>query len=81
VVEMWLSAEAARAYVGCRTIKGWYEWRRRHGIVTRANRTVNRLDLDRALLPRAKAPRRGGGAAGHPHSLDNLRLAPTHRAE
>lgn len=73
----WLRPAEAQVYVGCKTIKAWYQWRRRHGIVARGNGTVNRADLDRELRPRAARPQRGGGAAGHPHSLANLLLGPT----
>ena len=73
--ETWLTAAAARAYVGCKTMQGWYTWRKRHGIVKRVNGTVNRFDLDRALRVRAARPRvsPGGGGARHPNSLANLR--------
>lgn len=75
MVETWLKAEAARAYVGCKTLKGWYEWKRRYGIVKRRNGTVARADLDRALRGKAEAPRRhlGGGGTRNPNSLANLR--------
>jgi hypothetical protein len=75
MTETWLNAEAARAYVGCKTLKGWYEWRRRYGVVKRQNGTVNRFDLDRALRVRAALPQRirGGGHTRHPNSLANLR--------
>jgi hypothetical protein len=71
--ETWFNSEAARAYVGCKTVKAWYAWRKAHGIVKRTNGTVNKADLDRALKVRKDTPRRGGGAAGHPNSLANLR--------
>lgn len=77
MADIWLSAVDACAYVGCKTIKGWYEWRRRHGIVTRSNGTVNRTDLDRELRPLEGRRRRGGGAARNPRSLANLLLGPT----
>lgn len=63
---IWLRSDEAQRYVGCRTIKGWYEWRRRHGIVARNNGTVSRLDLDQAL----RVPRR---RRMNPASLANLR--------
>ena len=68
--EFWLDSKAACAYVGCKTIGGWYAWRKRHGIVKRANNTVNRADLDRALRYRPVAR---GGSVRHPNSLANLR--------
>jgi len=70
--DLWLTAEEARAYIGCKTIKGWYEWKRRHRIVKLANGRINRADLDRALMPRKTAPKRGGGASRNPNSLANL---------
>lgn len=69
---LWLTSREACAYVGCKTVKGWYEWRKRHGIVKRTNGTVNRADLDRALTVRT--PRRSGGSVRHPQSLANLAL-------
>lgn len=70
----WFDAKTAQAYVTNKTIGAWYAWRKRHGIVTRANGSVLKADLDRALaLRRARAPRHGGGSARHPNSLANLR--------
>ena len=66
---IWLRSDEAQRYVGCRSIKGWYEWRRRHGIVARGNGTVSRLDLDQAL----RRPRKS--SVMHPASLSNLRSA------
>lgn len=45
----WLNSRAAQRWVGCKTLKGWYAWRRRHHIVPRANGTVAKRDLDREL--------------------------------
>ncbi len=64
----WLSSCEAQLYVPCRTLKGWYEWRRRHGIIARANGSVAKADLDRALSLRGKRPRRMAAA-----SLANLK--------
>jgi hypothetical protein len=74
---LWLTSDEARRYVGCKTMKGWYEWRKRHGVVKRRNNTVNRADLDRALRALAARPRNyvGGGGAHHPSSIANLRKA------
>jgi hypothetical protein len=63
---IWLRSDQAQRYVGCRSIKGWYEWRKRHGIVARSNGTVSRLDLDQAL----RRPRKSTVRAA---SLANLR--------
>lgn len=63
----WFSAAEAAAYVPCKTVKAWYEWRRRHGIVPRANGSVAKADLDRVL--RRRKVRRVMAAA----SLANLR--------
>lgn len=63
----WLRSRQAQAYVGCKSLKGFYAWRRRHGVPYRSNGTVNKADLDRALLPK-KTLRRI-----HPNSLANLR--------
>jgi len=63
----WLDSKAAAAYVGNKSVKGFYDWCRRHFIVRRNNGTVARADLDRAL--KAKRPKRVMAAA----SLANLR--------
>ncbi len=47
----WFDSRTAQAYVGCRTLKGWYEWRKRHAIVG-SGRRVAKADLDRALKGR-----------------------------
>ncbi len=63
----WFDAKTAAAYVCCRTVKAWYIWRRRHGIVARNNGTVLKADLDREL--KRRKPRR----VMHAASLANLR--------
>lgn len=63
----WFSARIAALYVPCRTVKAWYEWRRRHGIVARANGSVAKADLDRELR------RRKSRRVMAPASLANLR--------
>jgi len=63
----WFNAKTAAAYVPCKTVKAWYAWRRRHGIIARANGSVAKADLDRVL--RRRKPRR----LMHPASLANLR--------
>ena len=62
----WFDSKTAAAYVPCRTLKAWYAWRRRHGIIKRANGSVAKADLDRVL--RRRKPRR----LMHPASLANL---------
>jgi hypothetical protein len=62
----WFDSKTAAAYVCCKSIEGWYEWKKRHGIVSRSNHTVAKADLDRAL--KIKRIRRM-----HPESLKNLR--------
>ncbi len=66
----WFDAKTAALYVPCKTVKAWYQWRDRHGIVKRANGSVAKADLDRALKL-TRTPRRGGSVR-HPHSLANL---------
>lgn len=62
----WFNAKTAAAYVPCKTVKAFYMWRRRHGLIARSNGSVAKADLDR-ILNRRK-PRR----VMHPHSLANL---------
>jgi hypothetical protein len=62
----WFDAKTAAAYVPCKTLKAWYAWRRRHGIIARNNGSVLKRDLDREL--RRRKPRR----VMHPASLANL---------
>lgn len=63
----WFSAKEAQLYIPCKSIKSWYVWRLRHGIIPRANGSVAKADLDRVL--RRRKPRRVMAAA----SLANLR--------
>lgn len=63
----WFSAKEAAAYVPCKTVKSWYAWRSRHGVIPRANGSVAKADLDRILNKRK--PKRVMAAA----SLENLR--------
>jgi hypothetical protein len=63
----WFDAKTAAAYVPCKTVKAWYTWRRRHGIVPRNNGSVWKADLDREL--KGRKPRR----VMHANSLANLR--------
>lgn len=51
---VWLTSREAMAYVPCRSISAWYQWRRRHGIIPRRNGSVARADLDRALKGQRK---------------------------
>jgi hypothetical protein len=63
----WFDAKTAAAYVPCKTVKAWYHWRRRHGIITRNNGSVAKADLDKVL--RRRKPAR----VMHAASLANLR--------
>jgi len=45
----WFDAKTAAAYVQCPTVRAWYEWRKRRGIVVLARGLVAKKDLDRAL--------------------------------
>jgi hypothetical protein len=50
----WLTFKEAAAYVGCKTIFGFYTWRHRHKVVARSNHTVAKADLDRELNRQTK---------------------------
>lgn len=51
----WLTPHEGQLYVGCKSIKSFWQWRRRHGIIARSNGTVAKRDLDRALrVPRKR---------------------------
>jgi hypothetical protein len=63
----WFRHDEACAYVGCRTMVGWYSWRKKHGIVTTSFNTVAKADIDRVLAYRK--PKKRMAAA----SLANLR--------
>lgn len=62
----WFDSKTAAAYVCCKTVRAFYVWRRRHGIVQRNNHSVAKADLDRALKVR-RPPKRMATA-----SLNNL---------
>lgn len=70
----WFSSAEAAAYVGSKSVKGFYEWRRRKHIVPRSNGSVAKADLDRVL--RARKPKR----VMSPVSLANLRLRHSRRS-
>lgn len=63
----WFSNAEAAAYVCCKSVKAFYEWKRRHGVVSRSNGSVCKRDLDLAL----RQPRKKNRMA--PASLANLR--------
>ena len=67
----WFNSRTAARYVCCKTVKSFYMWRRRHGIIPRNNGSVAKADLDAVL--RARKPRR----VMSPRSLANL----SHAAE
>jgi hypothetical protein len=54
----WFRNDEAAAYVGrvhrcgCPNLPAFYEWKRRHGIVSRAGGLVAKRDLDRILEQR-----------------------------
>lgn len=64
---VWLTAKQAALYVPCQSVKAFYMWRRRHGLVTARDGTVSRLDIDR--IKRLRKPSRVMSA----QSLVNLR--------
>jgi hypothetical protein len=61
------TARVAAMYVCSKSIRAFYEWARRHGIVRRSNGSVAKVDLDR-VLRRKRKPR-----VMQPTSLANLR--------
>lgn len=63
----WFDARTAAKYLCRPTVKAYYEWCRRHGIV-RQNGLAAKADLDRARRV-SRSVRRI-----HPNSLKNLRL-------
>lgn len=65
----WLSGVEAQRYLGLRSIKGWYAWRKRYAIVPRADGRVAKGDLDRVRRVQRTTKRRM-----HPNSLANLNL-------
>jgi RIO-like serine/threonine protein kinase len=66
----WFDSQTACAYVCCKTMSAWYEWRRRHRIVPHG-RLVAKADIDREL--KLKRIRRMS-----PASLANLRRRSRH---
>lgn len=68
----WFCAAEAAAYVPNRSVKAFYMWRTRHGIIARSNGSVAKADLDRVLNRRK--PRR----VVSPVSLANLRKRVVH---
>jgi hypothetical protein len=70
----WFDAQTAADYVPCRTVKAWYQWRRRHRILPRGNGSYAKADIDRVL--KTMKARRNGGSARHPASLANLEKSP-----
>jgi hypothetical protein len=65
--QFWLTSREAAAYVGSASVKAFYDWRRRHGVVALGNGRVSRRDLDKALA----VPRKRHQMS--PVSLANLR--------
>lgn len=67
----WLTTAEARAFLNLKSVKGTFEWIKRHGIIRRGDKRISRFDLERELKRMARAPRTRRGR--HPHSLANLR--------
>lgn len=64
---VWLTAAAAAVYVGCKSTRAFYTWRRAKGLVPNGRGFYARRDLDRALAVPRKRHRM------HPASLANLK--------
>jgi hypothetical protein len=65
---VWLTAADAAIYVGCRSTRAFYTWRKVKGLVPNGRGFYARRDLDRALaIPRKRHQM-------HPSSLANLRV-------
>ena len=62
----WFTSRQAQQYVCCTTLKGWYVWRRRHGILPRSNGSVAKADLDRVLRRRTPQGHAPGSDHGSP---------------
>lgn len=62
----YLSMADAAAYVGCKSVRAFYEWRKRHGVTRLGDGTIPRLELDRI---KKRQPRR---RQVNPISLRNL---------
>jgi hypothetical protein len=59
--DTYLTAEEATVYVRAKTLKAFYEWRRRHGVRqygSTGKRLFKRKDLDEALKPAEERGRR-----------------------
>lgn len=64
---VWLSAQDAAVYVGCKSTRAFYTWRRVKGLMPNGRGFYLRRDLDRAMaIPRKRH-------VMHPASLANLR--------
>lgn len=51
----WLTPHEGQLYVGCKSIKSFWQWRKRKKIFTRSNGLIAKRDLDRALrIPRKR---------------------------
>jgi hypothetical protein len=60
----WFDSRTAAAYVGCKSIAGWYSWRRRHAIVLRG-RLVAKADEGAAAAPDGRGEsRKSPGSVG-----------------
>lgn len=69
----WFDAKTAAAYTR-RTVRAWYQWRQRHGIVVLASGLVAKRDIDRALKTGRRKRHRMAAA-----SLANLALSSRRR--
>lgn len=78
----WFDSQTAAAYVGCKTVKSWYEWRKYRQIARLSNGMVHKADLDKALrFAKPSHTDRTGGATRHPNSLKNLERGPAAAAQ
>lgn len=66
----WFTPTQAARYIPCKTVKAFYSWRKRKGLIARGNGTVAKADIDRILKRRSRR-----GQHRHPRSLSNLRNA------
>ncbi|HVQ15601.1 MAG TPA: hypothetical protein VMS40_18495 [Vicinamibacterales bacterium] len=65
----WFDAKTAALYIPCKSVHAFYDWRKYHGIIARANGSVAKADLDKVL----KRPQHAnGGSRRNPASLANL---------
>lgn len=52
---VWLTAREAARYVGCRSVRAFYMWRNRKGLVSNGRGLYARRDLDKAMaIPRKR---------------------------